>query len=270
MVCVNINEQERTKAVSCVENEDLFLLDAAGVLEVDEAAELRRHLSTGCPTCWGYRAAAEATLAELWLGLDHPSPSPALRQRLLERIRSAAPATRPPAPRRPREWERAVLSGAIAAVLAVAVTLLVVSRFAPLRRAPAGPDSRDVALALLQREVNSLHRQLDGMRFAQLTGAAQPEAIGRVFIDGRNGRWYFFTTGMKPPAAGKTYELWLISEAKKIPAGTFNVNDQGAATLLGTVPPLPGGAAVTLAVTDEPSGGTQAPTGKLQILGQVQ
>ena len=270
MVCVSINEQERTKAVSCVENEDLFLLDAAGVLEVDEAAELRRHLSTGCPTCWGYRAAAEATLAELWLGLDHPSPSPALRQRLLERIRSAAPATRPPAPRRPREWERAVLSGAIAAVLAVAVTLLVVSRFAPLRRAPAGPDSRDVALALLQREVNSLHRQLDGMRFAQLTGAAQPEAIGRVFIDGRNGRWYFFTTGMKPPAAGKTYELWLISEAKKIPAGTFNVNDQGAATLLGTVPPLPGGATVTLAVTDEPRGGTEAPTGKLQILGQVQ
>ena len=256
--------------MSCSENEDLLLLYTAGVLEADEAAQLRRHLATGCPTCRGYQAAAEATLAQLWLGLDAPSPSPAIRQRLLERIGKAPSISRSPAPRGGREWERAILSGAIAAVLAVAVTLLVVWRFAPRRPAPSGPDSRDVALALLQREVISLHAQLDGMKFAQLTGAAQPEAIGRVFIDGRNGRWYFFTTGMKPPAAGKTYELWLISEAKKIPAGTFNVNDQGAATLLGTVPPLPGGAAVTLAVTDEPSGGTQAPTGKLQILGQVQ
>jgi anti-sigma-K factor RskA len=263
--------------VRCSENQDLLLLYAAGVLEDDQAQELRRHLVTGCPTCWGHRASAEATLAQLWFSLDRPSPTPEIRQRLLERIRTEPRMSAAKSSGRQREWERAIMTSAIAAVLAVAITLLVVSRFAPLRQAPAGPDSRDMELVLLrqvlqqrQEEVHTLRTQLDGMKFAQLTGPAQPDAVGRVFIDGRNGKWYFFTTGMRPAGEGKTYELWVISEQKKIPAGTFDVNAQGAATLLGAVPPLPGGAAVTLAVTDEPAGGRPSPTGKSQIVGQVQ
>lgn len=262
--------------MNCEQNEDLILLDAAGELDADEAAQLHRHLDTGCPTCWGYRAAAEATLARLWLGLDHPSPPPQARTNLMKRIGTAGTLGIAPRRERARDWERIVLPAAIAALLAVAVTLLAVHHFMPPR--PTGaPEARDMELALLhhllderQAEVNSLRTQLRGMQFAQMTGPAQPDALGRVFIDGRSGKWYFFTTGMKPASHGKTYELWLISEDKKIPAGTFNVNDQGTATLLGTVPPLPAGAAVSLAVTDEPAGGTAAPTGKLQIVGQVQ
>lgn len=256
--------------MSCSDNEDLILLDAAGVLEADESAGLRRHLDTGCPQCWGYRAAAEATLAQLWLGLEHPAPPPEIRKRLMDRIASEAPISQRTAARPRGDWERIVLPAAIAALLAVAITLLAVRHFTPARPSAGGPDQRDIELVLLRRMLQDSQARLEGMRLAQLTGSAQPDAVGRVFIDARNGKWYFFTTGMKPLGPGKTYELWLISDQKKIPAGTFDVNGQGSAMLLGAVPALPAGAGISLAVTDEPAGGTQSPTGKPQIVGQVQ
>lgn len=255
--------------MDCSDNEDLILLDAAGVLEADESAELRRHLDTGCPQCWGYRAAAEATLAQLWLGLEHSSPPPAIRKRLMDRIANEALVSERSAPRRRGDWERIVLPAAIAALLAVAITLLAVRHFTPPRPA-GGPDQRDIELVLLRRVLHDTQARLQGMQFAQLTGAAQPDAVGRVFIDGRNGKWYFFSTGMKPAGHGKTYELWVISDQKKIPEGTFEVSGKGTAMLLGAVPTLPPGAGVSLAVTDEPAGGTQSPTGRPQIVGQVQ
>jgi len=52
----------------------------------------------------------------------------------------------------------------------------------------------------------------------------------------------------------------VISDQKKIPEGTFEVSGKGTAMLLGAVPTLPPGAGVSLAVTDEPAGGTQSPT----------
>jgi hypothetical protein len=76
---------------------------------------------------------------------------------------------------------------------------------------------------------------------------------------------------MKPAADGKTYELWLISNNQKIPAGTFDVNEHGVAQLLGAVPTLPAGSNVTLAVTDEPMNSRHdAPTGLIQMAGHVQ
>lgn len=254
--------------MSCEQNEDLILLDAAGVLEADESAELRRHLDSGCPECWGHRAQAEATLAQLWLAVAHPSPPSPVRRRLLERV-AKEPVGSAGVPRRIGEWERMILPAAIAAILAVAITLLAVRRFTPPRPA-GGPDQRDIELVLLRRVLQDTQAKLQGMQMAQLTGSEQPQALGRVFIDGRNGKWYFFTTGMKPAGQGKTYELWLISQDKKIPAGTFEVSGQGTAMLLGTVPTLRPGAGVSLAVTDEPAGGTQSPTGTMQIVGQVQ
>jgi hypothetical protein len=116
-----------------------------------------------------------------------------------------------------------------------------------------------------------MRQTFQGMKFAELTGANQPAAVGRVFIDMQMNKWYFFTCGMKPAADGKNYTLWLICNDQKIPAGTFNVGQQGTATLLGTVPALPPHANVSLAITDEPAGAPQPwPTGKMQMQGIVE
>jgi hypothetical protein len=180
------------------------------------------------------------------------------------------------------------MPAAIAAVLAVAITLLVVKQFWPANiRSPE--DQKTIAdlqgqLLISQVQINGVQEQLQateakftaaqksllGMKYAELTGPAQPAAIGHVFLDTSMKNWYFFTCGMKPAPDGKTYELWLISDGQKIPAGTFDVNENGTATLLGSIPPLSGKSKVVLAITDEPSNGPhQVPTGSLQMKGSV-
>lgn len=254
--------------MECAEREDQILLYAAGMLEAEEAAELRAHLSGGCPQCAGNLAEAEAILAKLPLALPREKAPAKLRQAILDRVEPAKNT-------RIVSWDRTVLPAAIAAVLAAAVTLIAVDCLLPDRNAAQNasqPNLLNLEAQLLQSQtqLNDLRQSIGQMRFAQLAGDAQPGAIGRVFIDLQNAKWYFFASGMKPAAEGKTYELWLICADQKIPAGTFNVGQHGTATLLGAVPPLPAGASVALCVTDEPAGGSASPTGTPQIKGNVE
>jgi anti-sigma-K factor RskA len=260
--------------VDCTERRDLILLYAAGALDAGECGGLREHLAGGCPQCAGYLTEAEATLALLGQTLAPQNPPPLLKQAILNRAKQESRKSGS-TNMRIGGWDRIVLPAAVAAVLAVAVTLFAVRQFAPPIR-PATDDSAKIAqletqLLAVKGQYDSLRQSLKGMQFAELTGPAQPEAVGRVFIDPDMKKWYFFTCGMKPAADGKTYELWLISNGQKIPAGTFDVNEHGVAQLLGAVPQLPAGSSVTLAVTDEPMNGAhQAPTGTMQMHGVVQ
>ena len=260
--------------VECAERRDLILLYAAGGMEAGESGPLREHLAGGCPQCAGYLAEAEATLAMVGQSLDQQTPPALLKQAILNRAKqeSRKPATRAAGA---GSWDRIVLPAAVAAVLAVAVTLFCVKQFMPVPKQPVDDSGKiaELETQLLQAkgQYDQLRQSLKGMQFAQLTGDLQPDAVGRVFIDSDMKKWYFFTCGMRPASDGKTYELWLISNGQKIPAGTFDVNEHGVAQLLGSVPPLQPGASVQLAVTDEPMNGQHtAPTGKLQMKGSVE
>jgi anti-sigma-K factor RskA len=260
--------------VDCNERRDTILLYAAGALDAGECGGLRDHLAGGCPQCAGYLAEAEAALALLGQSLPQQTPPPLLKQAILNRAKQEAHKPQS-APMRIGGWDRVILPAAIAAVLAVAVTLFVVRQLMPVN--PHNPEDTakitnlENLLVASQSQVNDLRQSLRGMQFAELKGEPQPNAVGRVFIDADMKKWYFFTCGMRPAANGKTYELWLISNDQKIPAGTFDVNDHGVAQLLGSVPQLPQGSNVTLAVTDEPMNSRHdAPTGSIQMAGQVQ
>lgn len=254
--------------MECQERKDLILLYAAGMLDPGESAELRQHLASGCPVCAGHFAEAEATLAMLPLSLAAQPAPPALKYSILNQAR----ATRAGAA---RGWDRIILSGAIAAVLAVAVTLGVVNQLQPTAKTSPN-DQATIAslraeLTLAQCQLTTVKQELGGMQFAELTGSGQPNAVGHVFIDQQMKKLYFFTCGMKPAPDGETYELWIICNDQRIPEGTFDVSRQGTAAMLGPVPPIPPEATVSLCVTDEPMEGPhQQPTGHLQIKGIVE
>jgi anti-sigma-K factor RskA len=270
--------------LECRDRQDQILLYLAGALDEGESAELRQHLASGCPQCAGYRAEAEAILSLLPQSLDQEPVSPQVRRKLLERAaKSPAAESGGPIPIN-RGWEQVIIPASIAAVLAVAVTLVAVTQINKSRPAP-GPDGRDAQIVLMGKmlqadamSISDLRKQLDaatrpgivGLRFAELTGPAQPDALGRVFVDMTGGKWYFFSAGMKPPAPGKTYELWLCCGDQKLPAGTFEPKSDGSASMSGAVPVLPANESITLAVTDEPMGGMPAPTGQMQIVGTLQ
>jgi anti-sigma-K factor RskA len=267
--------------MDCSARKDEILHYVAGVLDDGSCAELREHLATGCPECAGVVAEAEALLAQLPLGLDQIRPSPDVKRRLMEKVRNTPIGG--PIPIR-RDWEKIVLPASIAAVLAVAVTLLAVSQFTRRPAVPAGPDTRDMQVALLEKlleqktaesvvlehELEDAKRGLAGLKYAELTGSDQPQVLGRTFIDTQSGKWYFFSDGMKSPAPGRIYELWLINQNKPIPAGTFSIDSHGMGICCGPVPALQPGALVTLAVTDEPAPGVQSPTTSPVITGQIQ
>ena len=105
--------------------------------------------------------------------------------------------------------------------------------------------------------------------FVLLPTADGKPGYARILWDQQNRRWHLRTEGLPVSAPGRTYELWFItSEQRKISAGTFDVDAKGAGTLLINLPPGLNDIAVT-AVTDEPRGGSEQPTGTIHLAGKL-
>lgn len=108
-------------------------------------------------------------------------------------------------------------------------------------------------------------------------GTVVREAAGQVdarvntqFIaNAEAGRGVLLTYNLAPAPEGKTYEFWTINKAgTPIPAGTFQVDEQGRAIHdVALTGPLTDFAAV--GVTLEPEGGSPAPTGDILALGNL-
>ncbi|HBZ70921.1 MAG TPA: hypothetical protein DEP35_14770 [Deltaproteobacteria bacterium] len=285
--------------MSCEERAEEILEYAAGGLDTSEREALARHLATGCPRCAGSLAEAESVLAHLALSLTPLDPSLDVRARLLARLEGAAGASPPlgepvprrvPAQRRVRIWPHAVSValaaglGAVVIYFGVAVPLVrdrdtlrtereaLANRERTLERDLA---ERDQRIGKMESDASRTTETVRMMRSPEVEvlplrgSASQPGALGRLFFDRARGRWYLHASRLRPAGPGKTYELWFINSAQqKIPAATFDVDDNGEATLLVDLPENVGTLAL-VAVTDEPSGGVKQPTGEIQLAGQL-
>jgi len=277
----------------CEERAEDILAYAADTLDAGEREALARHLATGCPRCAGALAEAEGVLAHLALSAAPVEPSPSARARLFARLEDAplsAPGAATPAAalRRGRRWQAGV-AAALAAGLVAAVTHFGINR--PLVQEIEGLRTEREALSArvgaLEREVAERDARIAGLegeaqrssetvrmlRSPQVEviplrgGTAQPEAGGRLFFDHAAARWYFHASRLRPAGPGKTYELWFINHAQqKIPAATFDADASGEATLLVDVSQKPGALALA-AVTEEPAGGLEQPSGAIQLVG---
>ena len=258
--------------MTCEQLRDVIVETAAGTAGAAEARALTAHLAAGCPVCAGRLAEAEAIGGQLALAIPPVAPSTAVRERLMERItadpRVVVPfpseRTRPSAPRSP--W----LPAAVAAGLAAALTGVAV--YVPLAR------DRDALRAEMGRLDRDLRTAADTVRVLRSPavqvvslggGEPQPGARGRIFWDRARGEWRFYAAELRPPGAGRTYELWLIDDRnRKIPAGTFDVDAHGEGEPHVRLPES--GTIVAAAVTDEPVGGVPQPTGTIQLVGSFQ
>jgi hypothetical protein len=277
----------------------LLLLYAVGALDEGDAEgrELRAHLATGCPVCAAALVEAESTVAHLPLALSPQSPRADVRERLLARVaalpRLSAVAGRGQearAQQRPASnWFLSIASAAIAASLAALLTYAWLSssldrtgREVAQLRSEIGTlqrnvNDRDARIERLESDLGQSKILLASLQSRQLQVVAlapQPpqqadSAWGRIFWDKDKRQWHFHAFGLKPPGAGKTYELWLVTaDMRKLPAGTFDVDAQGNASLTVAVPPGEDMLALA-AVTDEPAGGVPQPTGQFQLVGTI-
>ena len=264
---------------------------ALGALDIEDARAADAHLKT-CEECQAFLAEWEDTAASLaFAALEEIplEPSPRVRARILEAIRTGAAdeaspqagAPRPPETsnvialhdRRPR-WSAAQTWGAIAAGL-VLLTLLA-SLFALWEENKRTKQE----LARLSNEVRDAEQQLNrereaieivatpGAHMAELVGTnVLPNAHATVAYD-PSGRAVLLAKGLPAPPAGKAYQLWFIAGGKPLPGRVFITDASGAGTSNDHLPAQalnPAGFAITL----EPESGVQSPTPPIYLSSKV-
>ena len=126
---------------------------------------------------------------------------------------------------------------------------------AAARREAAGAQQRAAVLASPDAQEIVLGNQ-----------ATAPDARARVFWSAVEGV-VFTASGMPPLAPGRSYHLWLVPDATPVSGGELPLDEIGRIAALVTLPegvtePVP------MAVTVEPSGGVETPTGTVYLLGR--
>jgi anti-sigma-K factor RskA len=207
-----------------MEHDSVHELTAAYALDALDDADVEayeEHLA-GCARCREELAALATTVGALAYAAPPADPPARLRGRILDAARAERPNVIPLAPRRSRR------PGLLAAVAAVAAC---------------------TAVGLGIWNVSLQNRLDEGLRIAQLQGAS-----GSVVVD-PEGRGVLVISNLRPAAAGKTYEAWIVRDGKAEPAGVFEGGDTVLVRLESAVPK---GALV--AVTVERAGGAPQPT----------
>ena len=228
---------------------DLIPAFALGALDDDEAAAVAEHLMD-CAACRAELVAYESVADLLSLAVPHSEVSPALKNRLMARLR-AAQTQQTAVPPSPSPWQR---------VAGLIQNFLTGPRWQPLL-ALAASLLLAAALVLWQRGNLSPPVQVE----LQRTEAA-PDASGVIEIVA-NGRDASLTVaGLPVLSPERQYQLWLVKDDQRTSGAVFSVNDNGWARV-DVAAERPFSEFTTFGVTIEPAGGSPGPTGE-RVLGQ--
>lgn len=233
---------------------DLLTAYALGVIEPDEIARVSA-LLVEQPELRTTLAELRATADMLPYGLPETSPPAELRQRVLDHATGrSTPATSSPPRRvanRMRGWVLGLSGIAAVAVLAAAIG------WAQLFQTREQLAQSRAELVQTQAQVADAQ-----VLIASLTGDGSSASILRT----RGGETVLIAQ-LPPLQPGRVYQLWRIQGSNSpASAGLFHVSAQGYTTAA-----LPDGqqpqAGETVAVTNEPDGGSPGPTSKPLIAG---
>jgi anti-sigma-K factor RskA len=215
-----------------------YALDA---LDSSEQREFEEHLRS-CEICREELASFQAAAASLGFAVESPQPPPALRGRILDRVREERAVVVPF--RRPR-----VVLGAVSGIAAVAAAVAI---------------GLGIWAASLSNDLDSARDAIDvlgdpGARSFELSGAA-----GRLVV-APEGQAALVVRNLDAAPAGRTYEVWVIEGNRARPAGLFEGGESRDVVLLERQVP----ADAVVAVTVERDGGVDAPTGEPLITAQT-
>ncbi len=250
-----------------------------GTLDAATRSAVLSHLAT-CPECRAEVAAVAKVSDAMARSVDALDPPAGLRDRI-----AAIPAAQPQAGPVARASSRRVeIAFRLAAglILTIALWQWAVARQevqqlrARVAALQADSDALLVARASLQQleaEAASAARQAnvlgaaDLLTFALTGQDAAPGARARAYVSQSQGL-VFAATGLPAVPAGRTYQLWLIVNAKPVNAGLFRPDADGHVHTVLPTPAVDGTPAV-VAVTLEPEGGLPQPSGAMYLAGAV-
>ncbi len=251
----------------------------AGMHDPKTAAELAREV-----------AIQQGALEALAASQSVPAPE-ALRARLLARI-AAEPhgLARPddtvpalsvkPTPAATHRVARSIgryplVTGALATALAASVALSVtLQREVTALRATLA--SRDEQAATLQARLASRDATVQLLTDAgndlvvvQLAGTSTTGPALQLYWNVKLGRAVLHASGLTPVSASRAYALWMIKDGTPVPLRLFTPAENGEQLLNDVVLPVSAKGVAAFAVTEEPSGGSPAPTMTPFLVGAV-
>jgi type II secretory pathway pseudopilin PulG len=260
--------------MSCTEYQDLAALLAMDVLEPEARPAVAAHVAT-CPACSGVMADLVVATGALAYAAPARSPRPQLKDRLmggLDRTPLAAvPVPARPAARKPRNW--AVVAAAVLGVGLAAASMRLGQQYEQVAQLNAQQAALSDELARMSQE-QALARQdaemLAGKDVRMVAMQTQPMASSAqawVYWSPTRRAWLATFRGLPEAGPNKTYQLWAVTEQKKVSLGTFATDEHGVARVRAELPP--NGKPMAAAVTLEPAGGMPDPTGPMVMVGPI-
>lgn len=252
---------------SCGQFRDLFEAYALGALDAAEKSAFEAHLSTGCQDCNKAVEEARWVVSQLAYLAPAATPSDMLKGRLMQTVRAEAQASPKTAPAKSHVplW----MWGAVAASLLFAVfSLLQVHRAQKELRSEerqvasyiSGIQELQAKLELAKRENVILTDAASVKIKLAEAGPLQPrvQAIWHAKLG-----IVLTAENVPAPAGNRVLQLWLIPKTpggKPLPSEVVRPDAEGKFVLLVANPPEAMEGTKALAITEEPEGGSLAPT----------
>ncbi|HWZ23889.1 MAG TPA: anti-sigma factor [Verrucomicrobiae bacterium] len=281
---------------NCDQFREMYEASALGALDPPERAALEAHLTTGCAECAKAVAEARWLVAQLAYLAPEAATSAMLKGRLMQTVRSEAkskPSSRvatasTTTPSGIPYW----LSAGIAALLLLTLYFAWdVHHLKEELRAANERNQRTEQIvastenerAVSQRELTAMQEQMAKMHreTAILTDPASVKimlAAQKIQAPQMVAMWHakygIVLTGQKVPmpSGNRVLQLWLIPKTpggKPMSAMTVRPDADGNFVILVSNPPAAGSDTKALAITEEPAGGSAAPTTKPKWVGAM-
>lgn len=241
----------RQTSLRCEEVRPLLSAVAIGALDADEAAEVAQHLLE-CRDCRQELDRLSDTVDLIGFAAPQIEPPASLRASFLSQLGdepTVVPASTPVTRDMPWRWIASIAAALIVVLLAgnIALQLRDSNGAAPATTQAAGTRA---AAPLVWYDVAAA-----GPQAGHATGFLCAQETGRLA--------WLIVQDLPALPAGKTYQAWLSNGSERIDAGTFTVDEKGRGFLtirFSGSEPLEHFS--TLGVTEEPSGGSPAPSGQ--------
>ena len=126
------------------------------------------------------------------------------------------------------------------------------------------------SMANMVRQKDSMITAMSGpdVKVVALMTQGQKQPLGKMMWNRKSDDWVMVTYNLPQPKAGKTYQVWLVTDKAKISAGTFHP-DAGGGTMMHARYAMDRNALRAVAITEEPEGGMPSPTGPMVVAGSA-
>lgn len=252
---------------------------ALGALEPEERAALEAHLATGCGECAKAVNEARWLVSQLAYAAPDAEPSDMLKGRLMQAVRAEASA-------KPQlATSRRVVPAWLWAAVAALVLFSVYSAWNTRQLENEIRLANERAAALLAERQKAEEQLTAEKRNAMATMIMMDPASHKIDLWGKDAhpetleaKWSarlgVCVAGDKVPMPGKNeaLQVWFIPKApgaKPMPSMMVRPDADGKLMLLIANPPVPMDDTYSIAITEEPTGGSAWPTSPVIWSGKV-